>query len=254
MLSTLFSSAETSASGEVVSVSRVAVAAAVTVGFAIVAWGLRGVSRTGAIAGALISLILYLFAGPGAFIVLVSVFLMTWLATRKGYSRKLRLGTAEKGCGRTASQVLANLSVAAAAALLYAAKGDGIFILACTAALAEAATDTVSSEYGQTASQHPRLITTWKLAPAGTDGAISLSGTVAGIFAALFVNLVGASVRLITWRHIPLIIGAATFGMLFDSLLGATIERRRWINNDAVNFFSTLVAAVSAIFLARVMQ
>jgi uncharacterized membrane protein len=33
------------------------------------------------------------------------------------------------------------------------------------------------------------------------------------------------------------------FGLLFDSLLGATLEERGWLNNDAVNFLSTLSAA-----------
>ena len=31
--------------------------------------------------------------------------------------------------------------------------------------------------------------------------------------------------------------------MLIDSLLGATLQRRGWINNEAVNFFATLAAA-----------
>jgi uncharacterized membrane protein len=35
-------------------------------------------------------------------------------------------------------------------------------------------------------------------------------------------------------------------GMLVDSLLGATFQRRGWMNNEAVNFFGTLVAALLA--------
>ncbi len=38
------------------------------------------------------------------------------------------------------------------------------------------------------------------------------------------------------------------FGLLFDSLLGATVERANWLNNDAVNFLST--ASASAFTLA----
>jgi uncharacterized membrane protein len=37
------------------------------------------------------------------------------------------------------------------------------------------------------------------------------------------------------------------FGLFFDSLLGATLERRGWLNNDAVNFLSTASAAVFAL-------
>ena len=35
-------------------------------------------------------------------------------------------------------------------------------------------------------------------------------------------------------------------GLFVDSLLGATAERRGWLNNDAVNFLSTFAAAVIA--------
>jgi uncharacterized membrane protein len=41
--------------------------------------------------------------------------------------------------------------------------------------------------------------------------------------------------------------GGGVFGLLFDSLLGAILERRGWLNNDAVNFLSTLSAALFAL-------
>jgi uncharacterized membrane protein len=39
------------------------------------------------------------------------------------------------------------------------------------------------------------------------------------------------------------------FGLLFDSLLGATLERRGWLNNDLVNFLSTASASAFALLL-----
>jgi uncharacterized membrane protein len=45
------------------------------------------------------------------------------------------------------------------------------------------------------------------------------------------------------------------FGLLFDSLLGATLERAGWLNNDGVNFLSTASAAGFALaLLAIVLQ
>jgi len=41
----------------------------------------------------------------------------------------------------------------------------------------------------------------------------------------------------------------AVFGLLFDSVLGATLERRGWLNNDGVNFLSTASAAGFALGL-----
>jgi uncharacterized membrane protein len=39
------------------------------------------------------------------------------------------------------------------------------------------------------------------------------------------------------------------FGLFFDSLLGATAEEAGWVNNDLVNFLSTLSAAGFALLL-----
>jgi uncharacterized membrane protein len=40
--------------------------------------------------------------------------------------------------------------------------------------------------------------------------------------------------------------------MVCDSWLGASLERRRVLNNNAVNFVSTLIAAMIAILVASV--
>src|ERR1043165_8885379 len=121
----------------------------VTVLFALLARTMRGVSFSGAVAGVVVCFVLYASAGVAAFIMLVLLFTLTWAATRLGYQRKQKLGTAEKGNGRTASQVLANIGVAAVCAGAYRSRGNTIFLLAMCAALAEAAADTVSSEIGQ---------------------------------------------------------------------------------------------------------
>jgi uncharacterized membrane protein len=42
------------------------------------------------------------------------------------------------------------------------------------------------------------------------------------------------------------------FGLLFDSLLGATLEEHGWLNNDGVNFLSTMSAAGFALGLLAV--
>ena len=229
---------------------RTVVAGALTLAFTAAARFVRGVTWSGAVAGAAVSFLLFLGAGSGAFLTLISVFVLTLLATRLGYSHKKRLGVAQQKDGRTASQVLANLGVAAAMVLIFQIHSHRVFLLACVAALAEATADTVSSEIGQTRSSMARLITTWKSVPAGTDGGITLVGTLAGVFAALAVSAVASSVRLVTWPDMVIIICAATFGMFFDSWLGAWLERRALLNNDHVNFLGTLAAAGIALLVA----
>jgi uncharacterized protein (TIGR00297 family) len=203
---------------------------------------LRGVSNSGAVAGAVVCFLLSACAGGGALIALISVFVLTWIATRFGHPRKQQLGTVEKG-GRTASQVLANLGVASFAALLFAVYGKTRFLLAMAAALAEAAADTVSSEVGQAVGSSPRLITSWKIVPSGTDGGVTIVGTVAGVIAASIISAAFGVTGLLAWRWSGPIVGAAVAGMIADSLLGALLERQGILNNDVVNFLGTAVAA-----------
>ena len=149
-----------------------------TVAFTLLARVVRGVTNSGAVAGAFSCFVLYVGGGPGAFAALITVFALAWITTRLGYARKQKLGTAERREGRKASQVLANLGVATACAAASIISHDRtIFLLAMAAALSEAAADTVSSEVGQAFGEKARLITTWRSVPAGTDGGVSLIGT-----------------------------------------------------------------------------
>jgi len=232
---------------------RFEIVCAVTVAFAGLGYLIRGVSRSGAVAGAAVCFALFAAAGPGGFAALFSLFVVTWLATRMGHARKLRLGTAEASAGRTARQVFANLGIASGCALLYASLGLKAFFLAMTAALAEAAADTVSSEFGQAFSESAWLITTFESVPAGTDGGITLAGTAAGMGAAVVVSLACTLTGLVPMRRLWVAVACGVLGMLLDSYLGARFERRGRLNNDAVNFIGTAAAAALAgVFLALI--
>jgi uncharacterized protein (TIGR00297 family) len=233
---------------------RFGVVLAVTVVFAALGHLVRGVSRSGAIAGAIVCFALFAGAGPGAFAALLTVFALTWTATRLGLSRKQRWGTAERGEGRTAAQVLANIGLSAICALLYAVLGNPLLLLAMAAALAEAAADTVSSECGQALSGNARLITTFERVPAGTDGGISLGGTFSGAVAATLVSTVTVFAGILPGRWLWVVTLAGVLGMLIDSLLGALCERRGWMGNDAVNFTGTAFAAVIAAVSAHLLS
>jgi len=230
--------------------TRVLTAALVTLVFALLARLIRGVTTSGAIAGAIVCFLLYAIAGPGAFAALVWVFVLAWITTRFGYKQKQKLGTAEKREGRTASQVLANLGTAAICAVFFSLSKNVAYLLAVCAALSEAAADTVSSELGQAFHQQARLITSGELVPAGTDGGVTLAGTMAGTLAAVVVTGVCAATGVIPRNWFGLSVLAGVAGMLFDSFLGALYERRHILNNDAVNFLSTVFSAVLAFTLS----
>jgi len=230
--------------------SRAPAGLAITAAFAVGARILRSVTISGALAGAFVTFLLWI-ASPPLFIVELTVFLLTAVATRAGYRRKQQLGTAEKGNGRRASQVLANLAVASAAALLATYLQHGVLLFACVAALAEAASDTVSSEMGQALGSEPVLITSFRPVPVGTDGGVSGPGTLAGIAAALVVSGVAVLMHIVPGYGFAIVAIAAVCGMIFDSLLGATLERARALCNDQVNFSSTFFSAALAVLLAR---
>jgi uncharacterized protein (TIGR00297 family) len=87
------------------------------------------------------------------------------------------------------------------------------------------------------------MITTGRRVDPGTDGAISAAGTLTGLAAAGMVAGVGTLALRGDWELFWISFAGGAFGLFFDSLLGATLERRGWLNNDAVNFLSTASAA-----------
>ena len=129
----------------------------------------------------------------------------------------------------------------------WTSRDQSLRLSASVAALAEAAADTVSSEIGQAIGGTPFLITNGRRVPPGTDGAISLAGTAAGCLAAALVVAAAIPTLRLSPRQAVVAWIAAIAGLFADSLIGATLERRGWLNNDAVNFLSTAIAALIAL-------
>jgi uncharacterized protein (TIGR00297 family) len=234
----------------------------------LVTWKLRAATPAAAATGALITASLMFSSAERAYgerpyqpwhtalIPVLAVSLLAFAATRAGRRKKESLGTAEGRRGRSASQVAANLGLAALVLsepirislvdsrwLSLHARSANLIPAMALASLAEAAADTVSSEIGQVLGGRPRMITNLRSAEPGTDGAISVAGTLAGAAAAAIVAGVGTWAMRGDGSLFTISCAGAIFGLIFDSLLGATMERKGWLNNDAVNFLSTASAA-----------
>lgn len=199
---------------------------------------------------------LLLFAGAGyAGVVMLAVFFVLGTgATSWGISIKQKLGLAEKDKGkRTAGQVIANAGAAAMLGILsffYPAK-SGMFILMIAACFASATADTLSSELGNVYGKNFYNVITLKKDTRGLNGVISFEGTVVGTFGSCIIAAMHSLFFGFT-THFLLIIIAGTAGNFADSILGATLERKGYLNNNEVNFLNTTIASLIALFLAEI--
>ena len=187
--------------------------------------------------------VIIIFA-PGAgvnWLILIFVFLILGLAfTRYKHQYKKEIKVYEGT--RTIRNVVSNGVVP----FVMAAFGNyGGFI----GSIATATADTMASEVGITST--PRLITTLKKVPPGTDGGISLIGTAAGIFGA---GIIGISAYLLgifsdPVKTLEIAVISGTIGCFVDSILGAVLERKKYLNNEQVNLIATVCGALIGIIL-----
>lgn len=198
-----------------------------------------------AIAGGLMGLIIFIAVGYSGLLLLGTFFLLGVLATswKKGLKKSTENDHQQK---RTTGQVLANGGMAlllAFLALMYPASATLLIVL-MAASLAAATADTLSSELGMVYGKRFYNILTWKKEPKGLDGVVSLEGTLIGVAGAFIIALVYASAHHSYYiLHITI---AGAIGNLCDSLLGATLERKKWIGNNLVNFLNTACGALCA--------
>jgi uncharacterized protein (TIGR00297 family) len=233
-------------------VNRLLLGAAINAALAGAAWAARTVDLSGVAAGFLVGTAIYAFLGWRGWLLLVAFFVIGSACTKIGYRRKAAANLAqERGGRRGARHALANAGVAAACAVFAALTPyPALFAVAFAAAFATAAADTASSEIGQLVGRRTFLITTLRPVPRGTEGAVSLEGTLAGVAAAIAIGALGAAVALYPPVCVLPVAGAAVIGTTFESVVGATLEQRRLLDNEALNFLNTLVGALAGVALA----
>lgn len=204
----------------------------------------RKLTIAGAVWAMVLGLVLYYGTGFSSFVLLAVFFLLATAATAyRKQDKAAMLGKPVHEERRTAWQVLANGGVpmlAGMAALLFPEQFIAELLIA--AALSSATSDTLSSELGMVWGKRFFNIATFRREAPGADGVVSLEGTLAGILGAAMIGVVyylfndqlDAAV---------IVFVAGISGNLTDSLLGAWLERKQLLGNDAVNFLNTLAAA-----------
>jgi uncharacterized protein (TIGR00297 family) len=234
---------------------RLLLAALCNAALAAAAYAARTVDRSGVIVGFLVGFTIYAFLDWRGYLLLLAFFVIGSGCTKLGYQRKAAAKLAqEKGGRRGARHALANAGVATACALFAATTGHPVlFALAFAGAFATAASDTASSEIGQLLGRRTFLLTTLRPVPRGTEGAVSVEGTLAGVVASVVVGALGAALGLYPWIGVGAVALAAFVGTTLESVVGSALERRNLLDNEALNFLNTLagalVAAGCAVFL-----
>jgi uncharacterized protein (TIGR00297 family) len=231
---------------------RLLIGAVVNVALAAAAYAAGTVDMSGVVAGFLVGTSIYAFLDWRGYLLLMAFFVLGSACTKIGYRRKAAAKLAqEKGGRRGARHALANAGVACACALFAALTAYPVlFAVAFAAAFATAAADTASSEIGQLLGRRTFLITTLRPVPRGTEGAVSLEGTLAGIAASAVVAALGAWTGLFPWSCLLPVVAAAFVGTTFESVVGAALEKRQLLDNEALNFLNTLVGALVGAGLA----
>ena len=192
--------------------------------------------------------------GLAGFALMAGFFLIGSAMTKIGFAKKVALGIAqEKGGARSWQNAFANGGVPALLALcglLSQGTTRAAYLLAYAAAVATAASDTCSSEVGKAYGRRTFLITTFKPVPPGTEGAISVEGTLGGLFGAAFIAALGVLTGLFGAQTALVVTAAGLLGALAESVIGVFAEKRGWLDNHGLNALNTAIGAAIATMIA----
>ena len=227
-------------------------AAILAFSFGYFAYRARAMDLSGLFSGALIGLLLIVFADVRWFVILLVFFALGAGTTRYRFDYKRRIGVEQEKSGvRGYRNVFANGIVAAAAAVLYGVTLHPACVALFLGAVATAAADTVASEIGVTG-KTPYLITTFERVRAGTNGGVTLIGEAAAGLAALVIGLVAFLLGVADPAMLLVTVAAGLVGTNVDSVIGALFENRGLIGNSGTNLAATLAGGVfAALFFLR---
>lgn len=123
-----------------------------------------------------------------------------------------------------------------------------LLALGFVASLSTKLSDTTATEIGKAYGKRTFLITTLQPVPRGTEGAVSLEGTIAGAVASVALATVTWAIGLVPFVGVAICAIAAFGATTVESIIGATIEEKlTWLTHDLVNIINTTVGAALAI-------
>ena len=202
----------------------------------------------------LLGILIWGTLGWQGYVVVAFYFLVGSAVTRIGMEQKEAAGIAEKRSGaRGPENVWGSALTGALCALgtlLVAPPYRTLLILGYVASFATKLSDTCGSEVGKAYGKRTYLITTLQPVARGTEGAVSLEGTLAGVVGSFAIAFIGWGVNLISLTDVFFCVFSAFIATNVESLIGATLQSKfDWMTNEVVNFINTLIGAIVAVLL-----
>ncbi|GLT40329.1 hypothetical protein SLA2020_144710 [Shorea laevis] len=222
-----------------------------------------GLSLSGFCAAFLLGTLTWRAFGPSGFLLVASYFVIGTAVTKVKMAQKEAQGVAEKRKGRRGPGSVIGSSAAGcicACLTIYGVGGKAfsqLWRLGFVASFCTKLSDTVSSEIGKAFGKTTYLVTTFKVVPRGTEGAVSVEGTVAGLLASIILASVGCLMGEINIPGAVVCIIASQIANLGESVIGAAVQEKegfQWLNNDAVNVINITMGSILAILMQLVLQ
>ncbi len=174
------------------------------------------------------------------------------LVTKIGFKFKKEQGIAEKRGGRRGPE---NVWGSAATGLFLAIMTKFstvnvlLFKIGFAASFAAKLADTFGSEIGKRFGKDTYLITSLKKVERGTEGGISLEGTLASVLGSIFMTFIMLLLSIISTKSQFIIVAFSGFlATLSESIIGAKFQNKYKLSNEMVNAIQTSIASVFAIF------
>ncbi|CAK9134167.1 unnamed protein product [Ilex paraguariensis] len=219
-----------------------------------------GLSLSGIGAAFLLGTLTWRAFGPSGFLLVAAYFVIGTAATKLKMAQKEAQGVAEKKKGRRGPRSVIGSSAAGCVCAFLSIYGIGgeaflrLWQLAFVASFCTKLSDTISSEIGKAYGRTTYLVTTFKVVPRGTEGAVSVEGTFAGLLASILLAFVGCLIGEINISEAVVCIVASQIANLGESVIGAVLQDKegfQWLNNDVVNVINISMGSILAILMQR---
>ncbi|KGN53585.1 protein VTE6, chloroplastic isoform X1 [Cucumis sativus] len=219
-----------------------------------------GLSPSGIASAFLLGTLTWRAFGPSGFLLVATYFVIGTAATKVKMAQKEAQGVAEKRKGRRGpGSVIGSSAAGCVCAVLMINKVGGeafaqLWRLGFVASFCTKLSDTVSSEIGKAYGRITYLVTNFKVVPRGTEGAVSLEGTFAGLLAAIALAFVGCLLGDVTASEAIVCVIASQIANLGESIIGAVLQEKegfQWLNNDVVNVINISMGSILAVLMQQ---